>query len=547
MSDAPVTLVTGPMGAYAAEALAAVLEGQGRWQHAVWLRTHARQPELLAAQLAGACMHRWAGPDTGDNIPLQAALHLAPSGSTVVVELDRRATPRIGRLLNEIRAVLMERASNVVVVTARRTDRLVLPHDALVAAEAVAEPAADVAGTAGDVLDRLLRMTAGRSALAQDVIEAADVWPHDAVVGAIAGRSNWRELVDHVTATLLADATDDQRAALELCVATGYCHPHVVTGNLPMAALRPWVVPLEQAWGWLRPVWRTAVARHLRTPATDNGAIGRRPRQTTAFSRVGDSAADGATLEARMLGAFELRVDGVSVPASPGHRGYAVLRYLLARPGHAASRDEILDEFWPDVDIDIARNRLQVAVSGVRRALRDITPAPIVEYRNGGYRIAPNISVQTDVDSFEQWLVKAAAAEADGRVGDALSAYRTAVVLWRGDYASDSPFEQWSMFPREHLRLRYVDALDRMSRLQLDSGQIDECIATAHRMLDVDPSCEDAHRLLMRCYAAKGRVHSALRQFEQCARALRATVDAEPSADTVRLRDAVLAGSVTPV
>jgi DNA-binding SARP family transcriptional activator len=548
LSDTPVTLVAGPPGAYAAESLAALLEGQGRWQQAVWLRTGARRPGVIAVQLAGACMHRWAGPDTGDNIPLHAALHLAPRGSTVVVELGRRATPRVGRLVDDIRSVLVERASSLVVVASRRTDRLALPHDALVAAEAVTgPPATDGAGLPGEVTDRLLRMTAGRPALAHDALDAAGVWPHDAIVGAIAGRSTSRGLLDHLTATLVAGATGDQRAALELCVATGYCHPQVVTGDLVMAALRPWVVPLEQGWGWLRPVWRTAVARHLRTPATGDGAIGRRPRLTTARSGIGDGVADGVALEARMLGTFELRVDGVGVPASPGHRGYAVLRYLLARPGHAASRDEILDEFWPDVDVDIARNRLQVAVSGVRRALRDITPAPVVEYRDGGYRIAPRVSVQTDVDTFEQWLVAGAAAEADGRVRDALSAYRTAIGLWRGDYASDTPFEQWSMLPREHLRLRYVDALDHMSRLQLDAGQIDEGMATAHRMLDVDPSREDAHRLLMRCYAQQGRVHLALRQYELCVRALRATVDAAPSGATVRLRDAVLAGSVAPV
>ena len=127
---------------------------------------------------------------------------------------------------------------------------------------------------------------------------------------------------------------------------------------------------------------------------------------------------------------------------------------------------------------------------------------------------------------------------------DALVAYRAAVgLLWGGDHACDTPFEQWSMVPREHLTPRYTDPLDRMSRLQLDAGQIEACTATAHRMLDVDPSHEDANRLLMRVYAGQGRVHLALRQYELCVRALRATVDAAPSAETERLRDAVVAGS----
>jgi hypothetical protein len=115
MSDAPVTLVTGPRGAYAAEALAAVLERQGRWQQAVWLRTSAWSRAAVASELAMACMHRWARPDVGEHIPLRAALHLAPLGSAVVVELGRRATPQVGRLLAAIRPTLVERASSLVV------------------------------------------------------------------------------------------------------------------------------------------------------------------------------------------------------------------------------------------------------------------------------------------------------------------------------------------------------------------------------------------------------------------------------------------------
>jgi DNA-binding CsgD family transcriptional regulator len=51
----------------------------------------------------------------------------------------------------------------------------------------------------------------------------------------------------------------------------------------------------------------------------------------------------------------------------------------------------------------------------------------------------------------------------------------------------------------------------------------------------------------MRHYAGQGRVHQALRQFELCVRALRATVDTAPSAATVRLwaeANAVEAGAV---
>jgi DNA-binding SARP family transcriptional activator len=62
-------------------------------------------------------------------------------------------------------------------------------------------------------------------------------------------------------------------------------------------------------------------------------------------------------------------------------------------------------------------------------------------------------------------------------------------------------------------------------------------------MLDVDPCREDAHRLLMRCYAAQGRTYQALRQYEFCTRILQARIDASPAPDTIKLYDAIRSSS----
>jgi DNA-binding SARP family transcriptional activator len=251
------------------------------------------------------------------------------------------------------------------------------------------------------------------------------------------------------------------------------------------------------------------------------------------------TAAEPALLQARLLGSLEVSVGGAAVPSWNGQRAKSVLRYLLARRRYACSRDELLEEYWPGVPAGAARNRLQVAVSGLRRAFRDVTPLNIVEYADTGYRINQEFRVEVDVELFERGLRSAAAAERSGDRRDARTAYREAIALYRGDFAADAPFEQWTLLPRESLRIKLVDALDRLSRLELADRLIDDCIATAHRMLGVDPCREDAHRLLMRCYAVQGRVYQALRQYDFCSRVLRATVDAAPAPDTIRLYRAI--------
>ncbi|MGQ0573737.1 MAG: AfsR/SARP family transcriptional regulator [Pseudonocardia sp.] len=244
-------------------------------------------------------------------------------------------------------------------------------------------------------------------------------------------------------------------------------------------------------------------------------------------------------IEARLLGPFTLHVDGVAVTGWRGRRGVSVLRYLLARRGHRCRRDELLEEFWPGVPAVVARNRLQVALSGARRALAPYTRANVVEYAGEAYGIDPALDVHVDVERFDALLRDAALAERNADPGAALAALTEAVATYRGDFAVDAPDEDWAVLPRESLRLALLDVLDRTARLQRERGDLAGCIGTARRMLEADPGHEDAHRLLMRCFAEQGRPHLAVRQFEFCRRVLRASLGVEPATETVRLLHAV--------
>jgi DNA-binding SARP family transcriptional activator len=248
-------------------------------------------------------------------------------------------------------------------------------------------------------------------------------------------------------------------------------------------------------------------------------------------------------VEARLFGTLRLRVDGSPVTGWAGQRGPSVLRFLLSRDGHGCSRDELLAEFWPEVSPALARNRLQVAVSGLRRTLLEVTNLQVIEYADGGYRINPELLVDVDVERFNQALSVARAAERAGASDRALAAHRDAIERYGGDFAADAPYEQWALLPRESLRMAYIDALDRMSRIQLRMNRLEDCIATGLRMLAVDPCREDAHRLLMSCYASQGRTYQALRQYDLCRRMLRATLETAPTDETTRLYQAIRQGS----
>jgi DNA-binding SARP family transcriptional activator len=548
IAEAPFSVLRGAPGSYAAERLAGVVDSWQRLNDCVWLRAHDVRPTELAQSLAAACAHRWSVEPAAR---LSDQLQAAPEGAVVVVELGGRVTPGVSRLVTAMRPGITDRGIRLVMVAESRWHpRVTRTPDCVVSASDLVDSAALAETSPTRHRTRLLQYAGRHGAVLSDVLDAARLWSPDRVDEAIESSSSLSSLLGRLTAGLLERLTPDQRSALQVALTVGYWHPQMGTGSITSDQLRPWLVPMEQQWGWLRPIWGSPLRAQLLQRATTRQrwfgttapVATALPESPTTPSIVHCAPRQGL-LEARLLGSLEVRADGSPVTSWSGRRGISVLRYLLFRRHHACARDELLEEFWRDVPNAAARNRLQVAVSGVRRAFLDVTGVNVVDYADGRYRLNPELRIEVDVETFEQRLRTAAAAEREHRNDDARTAYHEAIALYRGDFAADAPFEQWTLLPRESLRIKLVDALDRLSRIELAERRMDDCIATALRMLDVDPCREDAHRLLMRCYAAQGRTYQAVRQYEFCTRILRTTIDARPARDTTALYQVIRTGS----
>ncbi len=74
-----------------------------------------------------------------------------------------------------------------------------------------------------------------------------------------------------------------------------------------------------------------------------------------------------------------------------------------------------------------------------------------------------------------------------------------------------------------------------LARLFLESDCHDKALEYSQKLLDIDGCLEEAHRLAMRAYAAKGDRAGLVRQYERCQQALHDEVNAPPSPQTVQL------------
>jgi DNA-binding SARP family transcriptional activator len=222
-------------------------------------------------------------------------------------------------------------------------------------------------------------------------------------------------------------------------------------------------------------------------------------------------------------------LDDVVVADWPSRRARELFKYLVTHRRPWLRREQIVEVFWPDSAPEAARNSLNVAIHGLRRALRAASSVPVVVLEAGAYRLDAGLELWVDVDEFERHVEGGRRLEAAGELAAAVAEYELATALYQGDFLADDPYEDWPVLTRERLRVVYLDTLDRLSHLYFAQGQYGSCITLCKVIVQRDPCREDAHRRLMRCFSRQGQTHLALRQYQVCADALQAELTVDPT------------------
>ena len=148
---------------------------------------------------------------------------------------------------------------------------------------------------------------------------------------------------------------------------------------------------------------------------------------------------------------------------------------------------------------------------------------------------------------FNRHAVDVDVARFDALVGStAVNAVREAAELYRGpllaEFTSEiAGFDEWVAEQRLHYWRTALATLGKLLAAQVKAGWWEAASDTASRLLSLDPTQEVVHRTLMRLQLEQGRPDSALRRYQECADILRREFQREPSAETERVRDEIIA------
>jgi len=183
-------------------------------------------------------------------------------------------------------------------------------------------------------------------------------------------------------------------------------------------------------------------------------------------------------LDVYALGPFRAERRGMTLvswggPKAGTRQAQAVFAFLFDRRDRGASKDEILELIWPDVDLERADLAFHRTLGGLRRTL---SPSgwdrldEVISFTNGRYCLNPELVRWSDVADFEEQLD---AACATGEPEARRQHLETARRLYRGDYLDDCPFYGDSSqveARRQLFRGRHTDVLISLAEAQEQCG-----------------------------------------------------------------------------
>ena len=225
------------------------------------------------------------------------------------------------------------------------------------------------------------------------------------------------------------------------------------------------------------------------------------------------------------LGRLVIRVgDTVVAGTSVRRKVLALLCFLLSRPGFAATRDEVIDALWPDMDPAGGINSLNQTVYFLRRVFEpeyneDLSP---------GY-----VHHESEILWIDRELVSARSqrcAELIALAHEATSAVAVDMLsdTYTGRYALDFMYEEWSNEYRDALHLGYLQVIESAVIADMESGRYARGIALARRALAVEPKLESLERSLLRLFRLAGAHSAAAEQYQHYATMLRDEAGIEP-------------------
>ena len=225
------------------------------------------------------------------------------------------------------------------------------------------------------------------------------------------------------------------------------------------------------------------------------------------------------------LGRVSVRIGDRIVPGTDIRKKVlSLLCFLLTRPQFTATREQVFEALWPEMDPEAGANSLNQSAYFLRR----IIEPGCEDDTSAGY-----LRSRADLIWLDNDLVKSRSSDCLGLIGRMRRDPDPALVTrlaesYTGRFAVDFIYDDWASSFRDTLHAGFLDRIERAVDLDTRAGAFDRALTVAQLALQADPDAEQIELCLLRLYRRTGATAAAAEQYSHYASVMRDQLGLEP-------------------
>ncbi|HEX8287662.1 MAG TPA: BTAD domain-containing putative transcriptional regulator [Pyrinomonadaceae bacterium] len=241
-------------------------------------------------------------------------------------------------------------------------------------------------------------------------------------------------------------------------------------------------------------------------------------------------------LTVNALGFVEIYRDK-SKPFAPDawttRRARDIFCYIATSKHRRVDKDVLIDTFWGEEDFAVIEKNFHPTISHIRKALnsRQSFKQNFLVFRDGAYQLNPELSYSIDTEDFENALAEAEKAKRDKDADGFRANLEKANSLVRGEFMA-GVYDDWAEERRHYYAEQHSRVLNALAKLAFTEKSWSNALKFSGEILQKDPFREDAHRLIMKIFAAQGKRAKVKEQFETLQELLKKELGVAPAPET---------------
>ncbi len=202
----------------------------------------------------------------------------------------------------------------------------------------------------------------------------------------------------------------------------------------------------------------------------------------------------------------------------------SLLTFLLTRPQFSASREQVIEALWPDMEPEAGANSL----NQTSYFLRQVFEPKVDDDSSAGY-----LNSRADLIWLDPRLVQSRSSECIKLIS-AIRRDPSPELITRlaesytGRFAVDFIYDDWASTFRDALHASFLDRIERAVIADTRAGSFDRALSVAQMALQADPDAEQIELCLLRLYRRMGATAAASEQYAHYASVMREQLGVEP-------------------